>query len=59
MIYYFPKENGKTAGIEGVLYIDTETYAIQKAIAQINAVINIKASQNLKYYSNEKVWFPV
>ena len=59
MIYYFPKVNGKSAGIEGVLYIDTETYAIQKAIAQINAVINIKAMQNFKYYSNEKVWFPI
>ena len=59
MIYYFPKENSKKTGLEGVLYIDTKTYALHKAIAQIKTGINIKATQKFKYYSTEKVWFPI
>ena len=59
MIYYYPKKKGDVAGLEGVLYIDTETYAIQKAIAQLKAVIDIKASQTFEYRENEKVWFPI
>ncbi|NER12721.1 carboxypeptidase-like regulatory domain-containing protein [Leptobacterium flavescens] len=59
MIYYFPKKKGKVAGLEGVLYIDTESYALQKAIAQLKAVIEVKATQTFNYRQNEKVWFPV
>ncbi|NAS32156.1 carboxypeptidase-like regulatory domain-containing protein [Flavobacteriaceae bacterium R38] len=59
MIYYFPKKKGDFAGLEGVLYVDTETYALQKAIAQLKAVIDIKATQTFKYFENEKTWFPV
>lgn len=59
MIYYFPKEKNKKTGLEGVLYIDTQTYALHKAIAEIKDGINIKAIQKFKYYSNKKVWFPI
>src|SRR5690606_4067677 len=58
MIYYFPKEQKESAGLEGVLYIDSETFALQKAIAQLKAVIDIKATQNFTYFTNEKIWFP-
>lgn len=58
MIYYFPKEKKGNSGLEGVLYIDTETYALQEAIAQIKVGIDIKASQKFKYHENEKIWFP-
>lgn len=58
MIYYFPKEQKESAGLEGVLYIDAETFAFQKAIAQLKAVIDIKATQDFIYFTNEKVWFP-
>jgi hypothetical protein len=58
MIYYFPKKKGEVAGLEGVLYIDTKTYALQKAIAQIKAVVDVKATQHFKYYTKEGVWFP-
>src|SRR5690606_4929811 len=57
-IYYFPREQKEATGLEGVLYIDSETFALQKAIVQIKAVIDIKAIQNFTYFTNEKVWFP-
>lgn len=59
MIYYFPKEKGKTAGLEGVLYIDEESHALQKAIAQLKGVIDVKATQHFTYFTNEKLWFPL
>ncbi|MBC9794540.1 DUF5686 and carboxypeptidase-like regulatory domain-containing protein [Sinomicrobium weinanense] len=58
MIYYYPKEKGKTAGIEGVLYIDSESYALQKAVAQLKAVIDISASQTFEYFPEKNIWFP-
>ncbi|MEM9686127.1 MAG: DUF5686 family protein, partial [Bacteroidota bacterium] len=59
MMYYKPKNKEKTAGLEGVLYIDMESYALQKAIAQLKAVIDVKASQEFQYYEKENIWFPV
>ncbi len=58
LIYYFPQKKGEVVGLEGVLYIDTKTYALQKAIAQLKAIIDVKATQSFTYYENEKVWFP-
>ncbi|UOB19029.1 DUF5686 and carboxypeptidase-like regulatory domain-containing protein [Abyssalbus ytuae] len=59
MIYYFPKKRGKTAGLEGVLYIDTKSFGLQKAVAQLKAVIDVQATQEFEYQPNEKIWFPV
>lgn len=58
MIYYFPREIKESAGLEGVLYIDSETFALQKAIVQLKGAIDIKAIQNFTYYPNKEVWFP-
>ena len=59
MIYYFPKKNQETAGLEGVLYIDTKSYALQKAIAQLKAVVDVKASQDFTFIEKENIWFPL
>jgi len=58
MIYYSPKKKGETSGLEGILYIDRESYALQKGIAEIKAVIDIKAEQNFEYNQTFEVWFP-
>lgn len=58
MIYYSQKDQGQNKGLEGVLYIDTATYALQKAIAQTNGVFEVKATQTFTYYPKENVWFP-
>lgn len=59
MIYFKPRKKGEIAGLEGVLYLNMETYAIQKAVAQLKGVIDIKAEQNFRYYPKDKIWFPV
>jgi hypothetical protein len=59
MIYYSPKKKGKTSGLEGILYIDRESYALQKGIAEIKGVIDIKAVQNFEYNKTFEVWFPI
>lgn len=58
MIYYSPKKKGKTSGLEGILYIDQQSYALQKAIAEIKGIIDIKAVQNFDYNKTFEVWFP-
>jgi len=58
MIYYSPKKKGKTSGLEGILYIDRESYALQKGIAEIKGVIDIKAVQNFDYNETFQIWFP-
>lgn len=58
MIYYSPKKKGQTSGLEGILYIDRESYALQKGIAEIKGVIDIKAVQNFDYNQTFEVWFP-
>ena len=49
LIYFKPKEKKEFLGIEGVLYIDTQSYAITKAIAELKGIVNIKAIQNYSY----------
>ena len=58
MIYYFPKKRKPSAILEGVLYIDAQTGAIQKAIAQLKGLVDIKAEQTFTYFPNENIWFP-
>lgn len=58
MVYYSPKDSSQTDGLEGVLYINTTTYALQKAIAQTTGVFEIKATQTFSYHPKENIWFP-
>ena len=58
LIYFKPKEKKEFLGIEGVLYIDTQSYAITKAIAELKGVVNIKAVQNYSYIKKYATWFP-
>ena len=58
MIYYKPKEKGTFAGLEGVLYINFTTFALEKAIAELKGIVNIKASQTFKYQPTHQIWFP-
>ncbi len=58
MIHYKPKRKSQLQGMEGLLYIDTKTFAITKAVAELRASIFIKASQDFEYFPSEKIWFP-
>ena len=58
MIYFKPKEKEEIVGIEGVLYLDTTSLAITKAIAELKGLINIKTTQNFDYFAKNDIWFP-
>ncbi|HSQ47834.1 MAG TPA: DUF5686 family protein [Lutibacter sp.] len=58
LIYFKPKELKETLGIEGVLYIDTKSFALSKAIAELKGVVNVKATQNYNYIKPNNIWFP-
>lgn len=58
MIYFKPRKKQNSYGLEGVLYIDQENFAVAKAIMRIRAVLDISATHEFTYLENEKVWFP-
>jgi len=57
MVYF--KNKKKASGLEGVLYIDQQNYAITKAIMRIKGVLDITGTHEFKYLPDEKIWFPV
>ena len=58
VIYFKPKREKKVAGLEGVLYLDTISYAVQKATAQLIGAVDLEVNHSYKYYENEDIWFP-
>lgn len=58
MVYFKNKKKRKAAGLEGVLYVDSENYAIAKAIMRIRGVIDISSTDAFDYLPEEKLWFP-
>lgn len=58
MIYFKNKKKRKAAGLEGVLYIDSQSFAVAKAIMRIRGVIDITATHELEYLPEQRLWFP-
>ncbi|WP_372744246.1 DUF5686 family protein [Lutibacter sp.] len=58
LIYYKPKIKKDFTGIEGVLYIDSKSYAITKGMAELKAIVNVKATQNYSFIEDCNCWFP-
>ena len=58
MVYFEPKREKVVAGLEGILYLDTVSLAIQKAKAQLLGAIKLEVDHNYKYYPEKDLWFP-
>ncbi len=58
MIYYKPKEKGAFVGLEGVLYIHFKTFALEKGIAELKGIVNVKVAQTFDYQPKYQIWFP-
>ncbi|MFD2908824.1 DUF5686 family protein [Flavobacterium ardleyense] len=56
-VYFQPKKLNSNK-LRGLLYIDTETFAIAKAFYRIYGVVNINATYTFNYRKNEQIWFP-
>ena len=59
MIYYKPKKKEDIAGLQGVLYIDNQSFAITSAIAELRGIVDVKATQSYEYISKHDIWFPI
>lgn len=59
MVYFKNKKKRNAAGLEGVLYIDSENYAVAKAIMRIKGVLDISGTHEFTYLPEQKLWFPV
>jgi len=57
MIYFKNKQKRKASGLEGVLYIDQENFAVAKAVMRIKGVLDISGIHEFEYVPGEKVWF--
>jgi hypothetical protein len=58
VIYFKNKKKSKAKGLEGVLYIDQNSYAITKAIMRIRGLLDISANHEFEYIPDENIWFP-
>ncbi len=58
MIYFKPKRHQIVAGLEGILYLDMKTLAIQKAKAQLLGAIKLEINHTYQYYQELDLWFP-
>lgn len=56
VIYFKNKISRK--GLEGLLYIDKENFAIAKAVMRIRGVLNITSIHEFNYLAEENLWFP-
>ncbi|MEZ7506430.1 DUF5686 family protein [Flavobacterium sp. Arc2] len=59
MIYFKNKKKSKASGLEGVLYIDQNNFAISKAIMRIKGVLDISGIHEFQYIPEEEIWFPI
>lgn len=58
LVYFKNKKRINVKGLEGLLFIDYENYAIAKAIMRVQSIIDITAVHEFEYLPNEKIWFP-
>jgi hypothetical protein len=58
MIYFKNKKKSKAAGLEGVLYIDQNNYAVAKAIMRIKGVMDISGIHEFEFVPQQNIWFP-
>ncbi|TRX01251.1 DUF5686 family protein [Flavobacterium gawalongense] len=58
MIYFKNKKKRKASGLEGVLYIDQNNFAVARAVMRIKGVLDISGIHDFKYIPNDDLWLP-
>ncbi|WP_321539901.1 hypothetical protein [Flavobacterium piscinae] len=58
LVYFKNKKQINKKGLEGLLFIDQENFAVAKAIMRVRGIIDLTAVHEFEYLSNEKIWFP-
>ena len=58
IVLFQPRKSKKTAQLEGTLYIDQNTFAIQKAVIELKGELNVTATHHFNFLDEIKMWFP-
>ncbi|OOG63751.1 DUF5686 family protein [Flavobacterium sp. A45] len=58
MVYFKNKKEKRVAGLEGILYIDENNYAVAKAIMRIKGILDISGIHEFQYIPEKNLWFP-
>ncbi|MEW5676796.1 DUF5686 family protein [Flavobacterium enshiense] len=58
MIHFKHKKKSRKAKLEGILYIDKQSFAIAKTVYRVKGVLDISAINHYEYYKEEDLWFP-
>ncbi len=58
VILFQPRRSKKIASLEGVLYLDIETLAIQKTVAELRGELNVMVTHDFKYDHTHEIWLP-
>ncbi|MBL4745812.1 MAG: carboxypeptidase-like regulatory domain-containing protein [Flavobacteriaceae bacterium] len=58
-VYFTPRNSKSSIGLQGVLTLDLQSYAVANFVTTFNGGIKIKASQKFVYFKGDNGWFPV
>lgn len=58
MVYFKNRMRKPELGLQGVLYIDQDSYAIAKAVMRIKGVLDISGTHEFDYVPEQEIWFP-
>ncbi|MBL0014370.1 MAG: carboxypeptidase-like regulatory domain-containing protein [Flavobacterium sp.] len=58
LIYFKNKKKSNAAGLEGVLYVDADNFAICKAIMRIKGLLDVSGTHEFSFSPEEHLWFP-
>lgn len=58
MMHFKHKNQRKKSKIEGILYIDKESFAIAKTVYRFKGIIDISATNYFTYHKADNIWFP-
>ncbi len=57
-IYFKNRKKVNESGLEGLLFIDTENFAIARAIMRVKNILDISGIHEFEYDEAQKIWFP-
>lgn len=58
-LFFKNKKRRNASGLQGILYIDSENFAIAKAVMEIKGVLNISGTHEFQYIESDSLWFPI
>ena len=58
LIFFKNKKLSRAAGLEGLLFIDSQNYAVAKSIMHIGGVLDISGIHDFTFLEEQQLWWP-